>query len=62
MKPLTLFDPMPLGQYRGKLVGTVIESDPSYMNWFVDNTRWMLDEDALDYLHQHWRVSGEFAK
>jgi uncharacterized protein (DUF3820 family) len=47
---LGITDPMPIGKYRGQLVGTIIEEDPSYIRWMINNTEWRLDEAALEYL------------
>ena len=47
---LAILDPMPVGKYRGELVGTVIEDDPGYVRWIINNTEWRLDEQALRYL------------
>jgi hypothetical protein len=43
---------MPIGKYQGTLVGTVIEEDPSYVHWLINNTLWRLNSQALSYLHE----------
>ena len=50
MKQLDLLDPMPIGKHKGILVGTVIEDDPSYIRWMINNTDWQLNESAAKYL------------
>lgn len=43
-------DTMPFGKYRGELIGTIMEDDPAYMRWAVENTDIRLDKIAMDYL------------
>jgi hypothetical protein len=50
IKELSFLDPMPVGKYRGELVGTVIEEDPGYVTWLINNTDWRLDEQTLEML------------
>jgi hypothetical protein len=52
MKQLDIIDPMPIGKHKGTLVGTVIEEDPAYIRWMVDNTDWQLNESAAKYLDE----------
>jgi hypothetical protein len=50
-KRYDILDEMPFGKYKGILIGTVIEDDPSYMQWAVraiDDFR--LHEEASKYL------------
>lgn len=47
-----IIDNMPLGQYAGELIGTLIESEPNYIHWMINNTQFRLDEEALDYLKE----------
>lgn len=51
---LTRFDPMPLGYqqgYKGRMVGEIIEEDPGFVNWMINNTDYRLDDHALNYLN-----------
>jgi hypothetical protein len=48
--PLGLLDKLTFGEHCGSLVGTVIETDPEYMDWLINNTNWRLDDQALGYL------------
>ena len=50
---LDILDKMPIGKYRGELVGTVIEDDPSYVRWMINNTEYRLNESALEYLGEN---------
>lgn len=50
MKELSILDTMPFGKYRGDLIGTVIEEDPRYIYWAINNTDLRLDEQAMKYL------------
>lgn len=52
-KPKTFFEVMPYGKRKGDLIGTVIEDDPSYVRWLVENTGLVLDEVALKYLEEN---------
>ena len=46
---LSLLDRFPFGKYKGELVGSVIEDDPSYIAWLLDKTDHTLTEAALTY-------------
>jgi hypothetical protein len=52
MKPLSIYDTMPVGKYFGELVGTVIEDNPGYMWWAVRNTELDIDAEAKRYLKE----------
>lgn len=39
-------DVMPYGKYKGQTVGTIIQSDPEYLQWCKDNCNLSLDEDC----------------
>lgn len=40
-----------VGKYKGKLVGDIIEEDPGYIRWMIDNTELTRDqEDELESL------------
>lgn len=51
-KQLDVLDPMPIGKYKGSLVGTVIENDPDYVRWMIEKTDWQLNEFAVRYLEE----------
>lgn len=44
--PLHFNDVMPYGKYRGQTIGTIIQSDPEYLQWCKDNCSLSLDEDC----------------
>lgn len=44
--PLHFNDVMPYGKYKGQTVGTIIQSDPEYLQWCKDNCNLSLDEDC----------------
>lgn len=53
MKRYSVLDAMPFGQYKGTLIGSIIEEDPRYMAWIVDERGALnLDEEALEYLRE----------
>ncbi len=52
MKLYGVLDEMPWGKYEGELVGSLIEVDPEYIHWMVNNTDFRLDEGSLDYLEE----------
>lgn len=40
-------------KYRGKSISEVIEANPQYLKWAIENVaKFSLDEDALDFLRQ----------
>lgn len=41
---------MPFGKYKGKLIGDIIQEDPSYLQWCCDNLSFELDEECLELL------------
>lgn len=48
-----IIDRMPFGKCAGVMVGTVIEDDPSYIEWALANTEFRLSEAALEYLEKN---------
>ena len=45
--PLHFNDTMPYGKYKGQTIGTIIQSDPEYLQWCINNCNLALDEDCL---------------
>lgn len=45
-EPLHFNDVMPYGKYKGQTIGTIIQSDPEYLQWCKDNCNLSLDEDC----------------
>jgi hypothetical protein len=52
MREYSILDLMPFGKYREELVGTVIEEDPDYIYWAINNTSFRLDNDAQKYFEE----------
>ena len=52
-KAYTVLDRMPFGKYKGELIGTVIEDDPKYIRWALDNTDFDLTKEAKEYLEEN---------
>jgi uncharacterized protein (DUF3820 family) len=50
---LSILDFMPFGRYKGELIGTVIEDEPRYIYWAINNTDLWLDEQAMKYLAEN---------
>lgn len=45
-RPLGLDDSMPFGKYRGDPLWLVIDTDPGYISWCIENTDLELDNEA----------------
>ncbi len=47
-------DEMPIGKYRGELVGTVIRAEPKYISWILaqENTTLRLNTESLELLEK----------
>lgn len=43
-------DPMPFGKYKGKTIGDIIQEDPSYLSWCVDNLSFELDDECIELM------------
>lgn len=41
---------MPFGKYSGKTIGDIIEEDPGYIKWAVNNLNFSIDEECMDFL------------
>lgn len=50
MREHSILDTMPFGKYKGELIGTVIEEDPDYIYYFINNTDFRLDATGEKYL------------
>lgn len=48
--PLHFNDAMPYGKYKGQTVGSIIQSDPEYLQWCQNNVSLSLDEDCCELL------------
>lgn len=44
--PLHFNDAMPYGKYKGQTIGSIIQSDPEYLQWCQNNVNLQLDEDC----------------
>ena len=42
---------MPFGKYKGRLIGDIIQEDPSYLLWCCKNLSFELDEECLDLIN-----------
>lgn len=42
---------MPFGKYKGRLIGDIIQEDPSYLLWCCENLSFELDEECLDLIN-----------
>jgi uncharacterized protein (DUF3820 family) len=49
---LGIYDPVPFGKYKGELVGTVIEDDPKYARWLMNDTDLEFDVESHRYLKE----------
>lgn len=48
----SLEDTFPFGKYKGEQIEDVIEDDPSYLEWVVENDVFNLDEDVIKVLEK----------
>jgi len=53
LKTLALLDSLPFGKHKGEVVGTVIEEDPSYIRWMMENTDLCWEHEVLEYLKEN---------
>jgi len=44
-------DVFPFGQYKGELVGDIVQKDPVYIRWVMENTEWYFDEEILELIN-----------
>jgi hypothetical protein len=50
-KTYNLKDELPFGKHKGEILEDVIDDDPEYVDWMVENiSSFDLSVDALDYL------------
>ena len=49
----------PFGKYKGKAIGDIIEEDPCYIRWAVNNLNFSIDEECLDFLSEQLQRKGE---
>ena len=47
--------PMPFGKHRGKTINSVMEKDPTYLAWFVDNIKGR--DDLVEQIKTHTRFA-----
>lgn len=52
MREYSILDTMPFGKYKGELIGTVIEENPDYIYWAINNTDFRLDATGEKYLEE----------
>lgn len=50
---------MPFGKYKGKAIGDIIEEDPCYIRWAVNNLNFSINEECLDFLSEQLQRKGE---
>jgi uncharacterized protein (DUF3820 family) len=43
-------DEFTFGKHKGKVVSDVIEQDPEYLLWLIENTAWEFDEEVMQEL------------
>ena len=50
IKPLTLEDTIPFGKYRGVDVVDIVNDDPDYIEWVINNTEYEFDEEVMQLI------------
>ena len=53
-RPISEF-PMPFGKHRGKTINEIMEKDPTYLAWFVDNIKGR--DDLVAQIKTHTRFA-----
>lgn len=49
---------MPFGKYQGKTIGDIIEEDPGYIKWVINNLNFSIDEECMDFLADQLQKQG----
>lgn len=49
---------MPFGKYQGKRIDEVIEDDPKYIQWAIDNLNFSIDEECQEFLQEMLAIKG----
>lgn len=51
--PLGIIDDMPFGQYQGRNIGHMIDEDPDYMYWLLNNkNKGFFDEETERFIEE----------
>lgn len=55
MKPVvySLHTTLSFGKYKGESVRAIIDNDPSYIEWALDNIKWFTLDDDAQYALDH---------
>ena len=48
-RPIDMDDEMPFGKYKGETVSWIIDNDPDYLGWLLENTETEFSDDVLDW-------------
>ena len=48
-----LTDTLEYGQYKGWTIKAIIDQNPGYIQWRMDNRRFLLDNEAYQYLQDY---------
>ena len=49
---------MPFGKYQGKRIDELIEDDPKYIQWAIDNLNFSIDEECEEFLQEMLTMKG----
>lgn len=49
-----LTDTLEYGQYKGYTIKAVIDTNPGYIQWRMDNRRFLLDDEAYQYMEDYF--------
>lgn len=49
---------MPFGKYQGKRIDELIEDDPKYIKWAIDNLNFSIDEECQEFLEEMLAMKG----
>ena len=49
---------MPFGKYQGIRIDELIERDPKYIKWAIDNLNFSIDEECQEFLQEMLAMKG----
>lgn len=55
LEEFDILDTLPFGKHVGELVGSIIETEPRYILWMINNTDLRLNEQTQRYLLENLR-------
>lgn len=47
------YDILEFGKYKNLIIEDIIQKDPQYINWLINNTKYSIDEECLELLKEY---------